>query len=494
MSSSSSAAASEDYGLPLNRAAYKDLIRMSTTIPVFNYAHATLSSMLFSEPFTFEIKKLNMVSTQDAQQHISEFWMPHLPKIILWHDFVGLIPVYLKDVGPGMRVPRFPDMTQGEITVKENTKTHEKQFFWFWKNRSIDDGDLNKPDPNVYWIRTRYEPSVDGEICSPVMSLLEPFRSLEYARLAQDKIVQYEANPLHGLEHVPSKVTAQNDNLEGYNASFGDVAAVVQQRKQAARDKQVNQSMETAFERMIKHKTQINGAKKPVPLFWTDLPDELMRRMDTNFPERCVPITEGLKYVNVARPKLVVDYDAKLEKFNKEASVVLGFALEMVFPTGSSRVQNFRGAQQFTLDRVKQMTSFLRPVIRNLLIMCYKDSINAMFDEENEKLVKKRKQSSTNDVEEQFLLYPYLDIEVDLMTSTIADTDQMRALWLDGGVDKDYYVEHALRNLNIPPEQKRTYMWPDQVPRELLIKMTDIDKQKPSVKKQKTEKAKKKDQ
>lgn len=450
----------DEYGVPIQEDVYKDLADMVISMAVCFYADEQSCSLVLGEPFSYSIPKLGLKSSDDVKMHLAQFWMPELFKLMRWVRLFGICPICWKQVGDNL-VPMVPDFCQGLPWVKEDEKTHEKRFYWFWNNTETTK--MREPERNILWVRTRHEPDADGKIRSPARTLLDEFRTLRHMRRAHDRVIQRRAFPLHLLQHEPRSITAQNDNLSHYNAPFGNVAGVAQARRDQKRAEQTNTTLQNVFRRMMWQKEKFQGDS--MPLFYTDMPDEMVWQMKSGFPEHCIPITEGYKYVQPAKEEAIGDYFKAEESFNKKAAAVFDFAPELIFPSGSSHTQSFQGAQQFQMDRTKQLVSFLLPVIRNMLIYAYREGIAEFFDAANKQLG-----DGSDEVMEMNLLYPELDIEVTLTSKTLVDPDEVRGYVYDGIVDKQDYQDYVYSVKNLPMEKKRIHDWPDHIPKELFVK------------------------
>lgn len=455
-----------DWGYPINQAEYLDLMQMIKDMPVFHFGPASYEATVLGEPFSVSIKKLGLFNDEASRQHIAEHWMPQLQKIMIWIDMIGICPVMFESMG-NLRVIRVPDMSQGIPYVRENAN-HRKEYFWFWNNNFDDpNGSLvnQQPEKDVVWVTSMHDPDIYGNLRSPAIRLLSLYRSLRTAREVQDSVIQDEANPVQVLEHHPKNLQAQAQGIVDYRAAYGDAAAVVEERRRAARDQMIDDEVESMQMRMLWNKAKF-GAKK-LPLFWTSVPDQFLE--GNSFVNNCFPLTSDFVLKEAARPKLVVDYQSMHDAFNREAALVLGFSLEMVSPKGGSHKQSFQGAQKFLVDRVRQMTTFLTPVVRNLFLEAYKKDINAFFEQENANRRRRYYSKDYKNAADVMFLYPHVDIEVNLSTSTVAHTADVRQLWLDTVVSKEYYAEHACKNMNIPTSNiELSSGLPDGVTEEML--------------------------
>jgi hypothetical protein len=450
----------KEYGVPVNETDYNEIAKMFRTMGVSYYAMEFTLSKLLRAPFSYKIPHIGMQSSDDQNKHHAQFWMPELRKVMRWVRAYGVCPVCWKMVGE-KKVPMIPDFCQGLPWVHEDLETHEKRFYWFWKN--VENAAIREPEKDILWVRTVHEPDADGSLQSAGKSLLNLYRSYMYKQVAEDEVVQSRARPTHLIVAQHRDISAQDDNLTTFNAPFSDVAGLPAARREARKEQLGTNKMKNVFRRMMWQKEKFQGDS--VPIFYSDLPDTLLLQSNPNFVEKCIPITEGFNYVKPAQAEVVADCAKAKEAFDREAAVVFDFAPELVFSGTSSHVQAVKGAQQFQSDRLQQMSSFLIPVIQGMLIYAFKESIDEFFTQVNYQL-----NDGSDEIHELIELYPELDMQVELSTPTLADADEMRNYLYDGIISKDEYAEHVYETKNMSGKNKRVREWPDRVPRELFVK------------------------
>lgn len=448
--------------VPLDGDAVRDLFEMYRNVPVLVVARKAFLSKVLAEPFTFSIPKLGITSTPEVGKVINAFWMPWLRQCFDWIKIVGVVPYMFVSQGDHM-IPFIPDISLGYISVYvTDTNPPRIRYKWHYTN-STKVGDEEK---NMLWIITEGAPDANGNLRSALASLLPNYRSLLKLRNAQDIASTQAARPVHVIESNPSLRTATDDGLARLTADFDKAAGIGQARRERMQQAQLRVKQSELY-RNLRENEMANRQRSTVQqTMWTDTPQDVLEEMDAGFSNRVVALGEHYKYTTAARPQLVADYNKAESQFNLMASAVMDFALELLTPTGSSRSQNIKGAEQYENERIREQSTFFESILQPAIVIAYRKEFQRVMDDARHWRIS-RLGGDPNNVS---YLYPELDVVVDLSNTTVTGDEEMRSYWMDGIISKETYAKHVLRNKNVPLELMQLSMWPDQYPKELLVK------------------------
>jgi hypothetical protein len=215
---------------------------------------------------------------------------------------------------------------------------------------------------------------------------------------------------------------------------------------------------------------------------WTDTPNNLMEEMDAGFTNRTVALRPDFHYKSAAEPSLVQDYYKAELQFNTMAAAVMDFSLELLTPTGSARSQNIAGAESFQNSRNKDGTSFFASIIKTVFLEAYYDVIKSGMDENREWRMSRYKGNAP-------VLFPELDIQVDMANSSLVSYEDLRQMRSDGLITQEVMGKHVFKGKNMPEQDRVALAWPDNIPKELLVnpnKQQQQQQKKPVKKKTKT--------
>ena len=447
----------------LNPLEIRDLLDMYRSVPVIKVARKAFLSKVLPEPFSFSIPALKMENTPEMTRIIESYWMPWLRKVYDWCKLIGVCPYYLKPIknSDDHQMPVTPDFSLGHVSI-EVQDNHEIKYKWYWNH-----GTQVNEEKNMLWIVTEDAPDGHGIIRSPLASLLPTYRSLLKLRNAQDVASTQAARPVHVIEYTPNMKTAVDDGLVRLTADFDKAAGIGKARRDRMNQQQLRVKQAELF-RQMQEMDHVNRQKSTVqPTMWTDTPDDILEEMDAGFSNRVVQLGEHYKYGQAAKPQLVADYNKFESQFNMMAAAIMDFALELLTPTGSSRAQNVKGAEQYENERIREQSTFFETILQPALVLAYRKRFQSIMDQAHQW----RLSRLGGDPSKVIYLYPELDVSVDLSNTTVTNDEDMRVFWKeDAIISKETYAKHVLRNKNIPLEAMHLTQWPDGVPRELLVK------------------------
>jgi hypothetical protein len=352
----------------LDAAAVHDLIEMYRETPALKLARRDFLAMTLSEPFTFHIKAMGIMSDKDMEAIIRAYWMPWLHVVFDYIMILGIAPYRMVQPFEGSPhlVPECPDIKMGRITViASDNKRHKISYKWYWTT-----GMAPEEDNSVFWVRTVDAPDIDGVINSPLASLLADYRSLLILRASQNIASTQAARPVHVIEFTPSRNMGDEDKLTHATAQFGAKAAGISKaRVDAARELEIQRRTAELMKQVRKahHDNLVRTSMQPA--LWTDTPSDLLEEMDAGFDNRVVPLRPNTHYTSAAKPTLVADYYTAKHEFDIFAAALIGVALEKLMPTGSSRLQNVEGANAYEGDQARYWTSFFASIVKPALIL-----------------------------------------------------------------------------------------------------------------------------
>jgi len=451
----------------LDSCAISDILHMYRNMPAIKVARESFLSMTLCGPFSFSIPKMGLSSNGDMQQIIARYWMPFLRAVFDWVKLIGICPYYFKKLNTQSihQVPVVPDIELGNIIVIVNDK-HEIDYKWYWNH-----GKQQQEEKSMLWIRTDHSPTRDGTIRSACASLLPMYRTILILQKSLEICATQNAKPTHVLEYNPTAETAKNEHLTTLVSGFGERAAGMSKaRQEMARAHEIRVRTAELFKQVSAVQTaNINaGIATTQQLMWTDSSLEQVERADPGFATRTIPLQPDFHYVQAARAQIVADLDKHLSSFNMIAAAVMDFALELIQPTGSARTQNVKGSERFENERIKEALNFFSFVARTALIIAYRKQFEQGMSQARTWVVNKKGGDAIRIAD----MYPELDVEVDMSCTPMVQYSDLREMWADGIMSKDDFAMHAFHMRSLPHEQISVTSWPDQYPKELLVKET----------------------
>lgn len=455
-----------------------DIMRMYNSMPSIRIARESFLSMVICAPFSFTIPKLGLRSNGDMEVLITRFWMPWLRKVYDYMKILGVAPYYFEKHGEHL-VPIVPPLELGTISVLV-TKRHKLEYKWRWKHGFDQD-----EEKNMFWIVGDHAPNRNGDIQSPLASLLGQYRTLLVLQNSLEIASAQCAQPSHILEYHPSPATAKNDDLTQLVATFGEKAAGMSKaRQEAARNHEIR--VRTA--ELIRHAQAVqesntinSGGIENKRLLYTDEARDVAERMNPGFTTRTLPLKPDFKYVAPQKPSIVGDYQAHLHAFDIMASAVMDFALELIQPTGSARTQNIKGSERFENERIKEALGFFTSITQTAIVIAYRKQFEKTFADAKRWRINNAVHGDPSAIVE---MYPELDVHVDMSCTPFVEYDGLKEMWTDGIMDKDTFAMHAFHMRSLPHDQINVTSWPNQIPKELLV---NKPQDKPPKKKRKTD-------
>lgn len=429
---------------PLDVQALADVKRMFYSMPAIQLSRDAFLSMVLCGPFTFRIPRMGLRNNDGMERIIERYWMPWLRTAYDWIKMVGICPYYFEKRGEHL-VPVVPPMDLGVITVAVVSKTHRIEYRWRW-----DHGFEQEEDKSMYWITSDYAPSRYGELRSPLSSLLHTYRTIIILQQSLEVAAVQCARPTHVMEYHPAGGTAVNDNLTNLTATFGEKAAGLNQARQEMAKAQEIRVRTSELMRQLRETADLNAQMSGTPakkrLLWTDEEADVIDRNDSGFATRAVPLRPDFKYVAAQKASIVADLDKHLHYFNLMAAARMDFSIEFVQPTGARGGSNFSGAERFESERIKEALGFFTSIAKTALILAYRKQFEQGFGEARQWKRKNGRQLA-GDVAD---MYPELDVEVEMSCTPFMGYPELRAMYMDGLMDKETFAHHAFHARALP--------------------------------------------
>ena len=439
----------------IDAAVFADIVFMWRNSPSIKIARDSFLSMVLCGPFSFGIPKLGIVSGEDMSRIISRHWMPWQRSMFDWIKILGLCPYYMEKISADHYVPVVPGFEDGTITVCMNNK-YRKQFHWYWC-------EAQSEKKHMYWIDTEYSPTQYGQIQSQCASLLKEYKTIIILTKSLETASAQNANVSHVVEHHPAAGTAKNDELTELVANFGEKYASLSKARQ---DRARAQEIRVRKTELVKQLKEVHQSNMNV-MFGTHTPvlntdQELYNRFNTGFGDRLIPLPADRKYVSPGKASVVAELDKYIKAFEFNVGAIIGFPMELIQSSGSSRSQNIKGAERFANEQIKQQLSFQTYQTKVAIIIAYRKH----FDEALAKVNFIRRGGDAAMVAD---LITDLDVEVIMSCTPMISYEGMKQMWLDGIISKDDFAHHAFHMNSLPMSQISVTTWPDKMPKDLLI-------------------------
>lgn len=441
----------------LDAAAKADIIHIFRTETAISTSRESYLSTTLAVPFTFHIPKMGLQSKGDMERVIERHWMPWLRKVYDWTRMFGICPYYFERRGAIHQVPIVPDIELGRITVSVNPKTRKLEYKWYWTPSGINM--QMKHDKSILWVITDRAPTRSGTFRSLLASLLPRYRTLVILRRSLERASTQNTHLAHILEYHPSAGTASNDNLTQMVANFGEKAAGLSKaRQEIARSKNIQVRTSELMQQIgsMNASHAAIGAQRQTRLMWTDTDASVLERMDTGL-NNMIPLRPDFKYVSPARSTVMAELEKYQNAFDVDAAAAMGYAYELIRPTGSSRTQNVRGGERFVNERAKDGIAFFTMVAHSALIIAYDKPLREGFTDFSSWHVNRRGGDQHTVAE----LHPEIDVEVFMSSAPMITYETLEKMWQDGILSKQDFANHAFQINAMPLDQVQLFSVPD---------------------------------
>jgi len=441
----------------LNNDSVADVVRMFHSMPSIQIARDAFLSMSLCGPFTFRIPRMGLRSNDDMERIIERYWMPWLRAVYGYIKMIGIAPYYFERHGGEHLVPVVPEMELGTISVLVN-KHHHKEYRWRWNHGTGADvaTATDEGEKNMYWVLSDYAPDSNGELRSPLASLLPAYRTILVLQQSLEVASAQCARPTHVLEYHPQPGTARNDNLTGLVANFGEKAAGLSQaRQELARAHEIRvRTSELARQlRDTQEGNSYQGAASRKRLLWTDLDEDAVDRYDSGLASRIFPLRPDFHYVASQKASIVADLDKHLKEFNILAAARMDFSIEFVQATGARGGANVAGAERFQNERIKEALAFFTAILKTALILAYRKQFEQSFAQARDWKRRHPRRTGGHTGDDVADMYPELDVEVHMSCTPFVNMQELRLVWLDGIMSKETYAHHLFHMHALHPDE-----------------------------------------
>lgn len=476
--------------VPIDRQGCRDCWTIYHTIPNIQVSRDAFASIVFCAPFTVKSKALPLRSTEEVEVLIEQHWLPWQNQVYDWLKMFGVCPYYLERINNTIhKIPIVPPFGSGHMTTYTRVvnKRHKQEFKWYWNNTSGINapasakgngrgGPFNGEDTDMHFILNNHIPTIEGELTSPISSLIKDYRTLKIVRESLEVSVYQAARPTHIFEHHPPKNAGEDKHLVALDA-FGERAAgtmleevegMTARKAQIRTRDLVNSLLQSAMHN--KKATQHNNTSAP----YQELSEDKRRQADIQAPslfERSYPLRPDYKYVQAASPKILADLE-KLEKhIDSKAASVMDFPLELIQASSSARgASNVQGNIRYINEQIKATLKFFSRVAKQVYIQVYGGLLQGQYD--NFIHVNRRTFKNNRAMME---LYVDSDVVVEMQCNPIMSVPDIESLHMMGIMDKETMAHHAFAQYALPKSQISVSDWPDRVPKELLVKAQGKD-------------------
>jgi hypothetical protein len=423
-----------------------DIWNMWRDTPFFLMGRDAFIASTLRSPFTFSVPRIGVTSSDELAAVIELHWMPWLKDVYDWVKMFGICPYKMEPLRKTSHlVPVVPKYGTGRIVTFVD-KRGQQQFSWYWLNTAE-----QKPDPHMLWITWDHPPSITGEIRSPIVTLLDDWRTLKIMRNALERANTVGPNPQHILEYHPSKNNTGDDDLitfEAYGEKSAGLVLDAQERLFARKTHIRTSDLMNTFNQ---YRNKRMSDRPSLPLLMSETDRERWDRENPDFFTNTVPLKPDFRYVAAARPQIFGDYERAQQGFALRAAAVMDFPLESIMPVGSVRGKNETGNTQYMHSKIRAALGFFKTIIRNAIVLAYQKDIQGKLDEAVDM---KRQLYSRRGLDPQNViqLYAHLEIEVELNTAPIVSIKDLDMLQNSGYMTKETAGRYIFDLAGLPPE------------------------------------------
>ena len=426
--------------VPLDEETVADLRYMYSTDPVVTNARLSVRSRVLRHPMTYRIPKLNLNASPEMEDVTRRYFKPWHEDCFDWFNLIGVVPYYSIKQGP-FPIPKCPEYTQGvlkRVVHRDPQKRHLREFRWYWYNQT--GAPEQSHDPKMRFYVSHDAPTETGEIVTPLVSVLEMFRSARRVLHAQNRVVAQRSRPVHMLESRPDNArTATNDHLTGLSANFSARSAGLTRarREQARAQDERNRLAETQRSMRAQERRQHLRPASVTPLMRTDSEALVRSEIDNAFASQLYSLPENHVYREAGRPDLPVNYLEFRREFNALAAAAMHYPLELIVPSAGRRAgaANVEAAQHFEAERARELIAFFTEITRSFLVHAYRSQFSALMRGSG--------------------LHPELDVHVNFKVTSEVSEETLRRMHADGFISDEKLVSYLFEKYDLPLEDLR---------------------------------------
>ena len=457
----------------------------STLSDIYALYHSTTSiknarnaflSMVLRNPFEVQIPALEMSNDREMEILIETYWMPWLKNVYDWIKMLGIAPYrFIRVKKTDHYFPSCPEWGTGYITTYVD-KNHEQKFKWYWK-----DAQDQQEEKAMHWVKGHDYPSIDGTLRSDMNTLLKEFRTVSVLRESLEVGSTQAARPPILLEHHPPKNDNGDDGLTTLE-NFGEkVAGIMQQKRESMfshkmrirTDDLIAGLVNTAIANEQARVTYGTGGR----MLYSENRRDAWERNNTGLLDRVVPLNADYVYKAVAKPSVLADLERYSARLDELASAAMDFPVDLMNPKSGSKASNVQGPLRVVNERIKDFLVFFRTVVKHAFLISYGKILQASLDD----TVKKARihaRTANMDPRQIMDLNVHVEIHIEMSVTPLTSYDDLKKMWMDSLIDKDTFGKHASAAQSVPIEDIKIGLWPDRLPKELLVKPTNNSNKK----------------
>ena len=393
-------------------------------------ARSAILSRTLTNPFSFSIPRLGLVSDENMQRIIERHYMPWFHQAFDWWKLYDVVPFFFDHRG-GIPIPRTPERKAGCIRrILVRNGSGEPKFRWYWN-------DQNTHDRRMQWYIGHNYPDAEGTVRTGLAALLPLYRLCKRTLEMTGIVVAQRARPSHVLERRPAPTHMLNDHLAHLTADFGaQVVGMTQLRREEARMQEETRKQTQLLGAMAKQQArQRLGFGQLKPVLGSDTAEMVQNEQDSGLATRLFALPEDTVYREVARPDVPVNYIELKQRFDAQAAAVMGFPLDMLIPSLFSGVGKAAAVQESEIvvnDSVRHLTAFFRALAHQAITAAYKPYFDKLMAGKD--------------------LHPVMDVEIVMNASDIVPDQVYRQLYADGLMTQKTMGRYLFQNHSLPLE------------------------------------------
>lgn len=401
--------------------------------PYMKRSRDAFVSMALQKPPEVIIHTLNMESDDELNAVLDMYWLPWLQSMYDWLKMIGICPWYYRRIrGTIHMYPCVPPWGSGYITTYLD-KRHEQQFSWFWNDTQVKDN-------SIHFERSAHIPALNGQLTSPVASLIPDWKTQKIVRESTDIVAYQQARPQHIFEHHPPKNQIGDDNMTTLE-SFGEkVAADVMATQEGltlAKMRIRTDALKEAIQETISNN---HGMKKRLgtgPFIRSETQSDQWERENAGLLDHAVHLKPDFVYKPVQSPKLDIHLHEYAKRMDQAVGAIMDIPLQLTESSGKLG-QNMQGIMRFINERVKYWLSYFETVTRRVFVMAYGMGL--------EQEMRSRTPYSVRQ------LYIQESVHVRIPVTPIATFDDLKKVYDSGLYNQHAFAIHTFNALGLPSE------------------------------------------
>ena len=384
-------------------------------------------AMVLKCPAVIRMESLPMEESEELKYLLKTYWLPWKRDMYMWLKMFGICPWYFKKLrGTPHKYPVVPKFGSGHISTYLSNR-HEQRFKWTWMN--------GKDDSKMHFETNTYAPTIFGEIVSPIVSLLEDYRSLKIARKALETAWQCQAQPQHILEFKPTiKYNDQQDAL----IRFGDWDNW--QERKAETDKAMRGYAYAGSAKVKNAQNTVQNAIRSNRDAQTGRARKQTEVENANILKNIVPLPPDFIYKTAATPNVHVKLDELQRALDARASAIMDFPIQMMGSSGKTSAQAQNNLRNVN-ERAKSWITYFEDRTKNAFLLGYGDAIQGWINGVN------------TFVESGPLFTIHQELCVEMPCTPVVSYDDLQKYVTDGIMSKDDFAKHAYEINALPNSQ-----------------------------------------